>query len=46
VFAAETLGFTRDPFDAFIVATTQTLGLPLVTRDAAIRGSGTVTIVW
>ena len=42
VFMADDLRFTRDPFDALIVAAAQALGLPLVTRDAAIRESGTV----
>jgi PIN domain nuclease of toxin-antitoxin system len=38
--------FTRDPFDALIVAAARDLRLPLLTRDAAIRESGTVTILW
>jgi PIN domain nuclease of toxin-antitoxin system len=46
VYAADGLGFTRDPFDGLIVAAAVSLNLPLVTRDAAIRGSGTVKIVW
>ena len=46
VFAADALGFTRDPFDALIVGGAQVLGLPLVSRDAAIRASGAVAIVW
>ena len=44
--AADALPFTRDPFDALIVGAAQTLGLPLVTRDAAIRASGAVTVWW
>lgn len=43
---ADELPFTRDPFDALIVATAVTLEMPLVTRDAAIRESRRVRIVW
>ena len=46
VFAAVDLPFTRDPFDALIVASAQSLHLPLITRDAAIRESGVVAIIW
>ena len=46
VFAADELRFTRDPFDGLIVAAAQSAGLPLVTRDAAIRESGVVSVVW
>lgn len=46
VFAADDLPFTRDPFDALIVAAAQTTGLPLITRDGAIRESGAVAVVW
>ena len=46
IFAADGLGFTRDPFDGLIVAAAVSLNLPLVTRDAAIRSSGTVKVVW
>ncbi len=46
VFAAVDLPFTRDPFDALIVASAQSLHLPLITRDAAIRASGVVAIIW
>ena len=46
VVTADALRFTRDPFDALIVATAQDLGLPLITRDAAIRESGAVRILW
>jgi len=38
VFDADELRFTRDPFDALICAAARDLGLPLVTRDAAIAG--------
>ena len=37
IFLADGLRFTRDPFDALIVA---------AARDAAIREAGTVRVVW
>jgi PIN domain nuclease of toxin-antitoxin system len=46
VFVADDLGFTRDPFDALIVAAALSLQVPLVTRDAAIRESRAVKVVW
>ena len=46
VFRADELRFTRDPFDALICAAAQTIELPLITRDAEIRGSGTVQVIW
>jgi PIN domain nuclease of toxin-antitoxin system len=46
VFIADELRFTRDPFDALIVAAARTAGLPLLTRDGDIRGSGTVKVIW
>jgi PIN domain nuclease of toxin-antitoxin system len=46
VFDAADLRFTRDPFDALIVAAAHDLGLPLITRDAAIRESGSVKAFW
>jgi len=46
LFLADELRFTRDPFDALIVAATQTVGLTLVTRDAGIRESGAVRVIW
>ena len=46
VFLADELRFTRDPFDALICASAQTMGLPLITRDSDIRSSGTVTVIW
>jgi PIN domain nuclease of toxin-antitoxin system len=46
IFAADELSFTRDPFDALICASAQTAGLPLITRDAEIRGSGAVKVIW
>ncbi len=35
-----------DPWDRFIVATAQVLGLPLVTRDGPIHESGLVETIW
>jgi len=46
VFVADDLRFTRDPFDALICAAAQTMGLPLMTRDAEIRRAGVVKAVW
>ena len=46
VFLADELRFTRDPFDALIVAAARTLALPLLTRDADIRASGAVRVIW
>jgi PIN domain nuclease of toxin-antitoxin system len=46
VFLADALRFNRDPFDALICASAQSIGLPLVTRDADIRASGAVTVIW
>ena len=46
VFEADELRFTRDPFDGLIVAAARDLSLPLITRDAAIRESGSVRIIW
>jgi PIN domain nuclease of toxin-antitoxin system len=46
VFTADDLRFTRDPFDALIVAAALATGLPLITRDGPIRESGTVSVVW
>jgi PIN domain nuclease of toxin-antitoxin system len=46
VFDADELRFTRDPFDALIVAAARQLGVPLITRDAAIRESGGVQVLW
>ena len=46
IYLADDLRFTRDPFDGLIVAAAQSAGLPLVTRDDAIRESGTVAVVW
>ena len=46
VYLADELRFTRDPFDALIVAAARSLDLPLLTRDTDIRASGTVRVVW
>jgi PIN domain nuclease of toxin-antitoxin system len=46
VYLADELRFTRDPFDALICAAARTLELPLITRDADIRGSGAVEVIW
>ncbi len=46
VYIADELRFTRDPFDALIVAAARTLNQPLLTRDATIRGSGAIRVVW
>ena len=46
VFLADELRFTRDPFDALIVASARRAGLPLVTRNGPIRKSGVVAVIW
>ena len=46
MFAADELTFTRDPFDALICASARTLAMPLITRDAQIRASGAVKVIW
>jgi PIN domain nuclease of toxin-antitoxin system len=46
VYVADELRFTRDPFDALIVAAARSLDLPLLTRDSDIRTSGTVRVIW
>ncbi len=46
VYVADDLRFTRDPFDALIVAAAQVVSLPLLTRDGTIRESGTVAVLW
>ena len=40
VLLADEMRFTRDPFDALIVAVARDLRLPLVTRDAQIASRG------
>jgi PIN domain nuclease of toxin-antitoxin system len=46
IYVADELRFTRDPFDALICASAVTAGLPLITRDGDIRGSGVVKVIW
>lgn len=46
IFDADELRFTRDPFDALIVASARDLNLALITRDAMIRESGVVKTIW
>jgi len=46
VFVADELRFTRDPFDTLICAAARVMDLPLITRDADIRGSGVVRVIW
>ncbi len=46
VFAADETRINRDPFDALICAAAIDLELPLITRDADIRGSGAVRVIW
>lgn len=46
VYDASELGLTRDPFDGLIVAAARALDLPLITRDEAIRASGSVRVLW
>jgi PIN domain nuclease of toxin-antitoxin system len=46
VLLADTLRFTRDPFDGLIVAAAKDLALPLITRDGPIRESGAVKVIW
>ncbi len=46
IFMADDLRFSRDPFDTLICAAARSLKLPLITRDAKIRESGSVKVVW
>ena len=46
IFDGDELRFTRDPFDALIVAAARDLRLPLITRAVAIRESGAVKVIW
>jgi PIN domain nuclease of toxin-antitoxin system len=46
LYLADELRFTRDPFDALIVAAARALELPLLTRDPTIAASGSVRVVW
>ena len=46
VFIADETRINRDPFDALICAAAIDLELPLITRDADIRGAGVVKVIW
>ena len=46
VFIADETRINRDPFDALICAAAIDLHLPLITRDADIRGAGVVKVIW
>lgn len=46
IAAADELRINRDPFDALIVAAALALKVPLVTRDADIRASKAVRVIW
>lgn len=46
VFLADELRINRDPFDALICAAARDLELPLITRDADIRASGAIRVIW
>jgi len=46
IYLADELRFNRDPFDAIICATARSVDLPLITRDADIRRSGVVKVIW
>ena len=46
VYLADDVRFNDDPFDGLICAAALELGLPLVTRDGAIREWGRVRILW
>jgi PIN domain nuclease of toxin-antitoxin system len=46
VYGADRARPNRDPFDALICAAARHLELPLLTRDADIRESGLVRVIW
>jgi PIN domain nuclease of toxin-antitoxin system len=46
IYDADEMRFNRDPFDALIVAAARALDAPLMTRDADIRASGAVRVLW
>lgn len=46
VLDAEEMRVNRDPFDALICAAARDLELPLISRDADIRSSGRVRVMW
>jgi PIN domain nuclease of toxin-antitoxin system len=46
VYDADVSRPNRDPFDALVCAAARHLNLPLVSRDADIRASGLVDVIW
>ena len=46
IYIADELRFSRDLFDTLVCAAGRSLELPLMTRDADIRGSGAVKVLW
>lgn len=46
VYDADASRPNRDPFDALICAAARHLNLPLLSRDADIRRSGLVEVIW
>jgi PIN domain nuclease of toxin-antitoxin system len=46
VLMGEEMRVNRDPFDALVCAAARDLELPLVTRDADIRSSGLLRVIW
>ena len=46
IYLADGLRFNRDPFDSLICAAARSVDLPLLTRDADIRASGAVKVIW
>lgn len=46
VLMGEEMRVNRDPFDALICAAARDLELPLLTRDADIRSSGLLRVIW
>ena len=46
VYAADEARFTRDPFDALVVAAAEVLSLPLITRDSVLVQSRAVKVIW
>jgi PIN domain nuclease of toxin-antitoxin system len=46
VIESHTFTAIPDIFDRLVVAEARRLGLPLITRDATIKASGLVSVVW
>jgi PIN domain nuclease of toxin-antitoxin system len=46
VISSHTLLAIPDIFDRLVVAEARRLSLPLITRDAAIKASGLLSVVW